>query len=69
MGLLQVHLWMWPLIGLAGFGADALNSVVGSGTLLTFPVLVAFGVPPITANVTNNLGLVGIAAALKFWLS
>ncbi|HUW77829.1 MAG TPA: sulfite exporter TauE/SafE family protein [Candidatus Nanopelagicaceae bacterium] len=49
---------MWPLIGLAGFGAGALNSMVGSGTLLTFPTLLAFGVPPVVANVSNNLGLV-----------
>jgi uncharacterized membrane protein YfcA len=54
----MVHAWMWLLIGLAGFGAGALNSVIGSGTLLTFPVLIAFGVPPITANISNNLGLV-----------
>lgn len=62
----MAHLWMWPLIGLAGFGAGALNSVIGSGTLLTFPTLLAFGVPPITANVSNNLGLVpGSIAAFR----
>jgi uncharacterized membrane protein YfcA len=62
----MAHLWMWPLIGLAGFGAGALNSVIGSGTLLTFPTLIAFGVPPITANVSNNLGLVpGAIAAFR----
>jgi uncharacterized membrane protein YfcA len=62
----MAHLWMWPLIGLAGFGAGALNSIVGSGTLLTFPTLIAFGVPPITANVSNNLGLVpGAIAAFR----
>jgi len=31
---------------------------VGSGSLITFPTLLAFGVPPITANVSNNVGLV-----------
>jgi uncharacterized membrane protein YfcA len=62
----MAHLWMWPLIGLAGFGAGALNAVVGAGTLLTFPTLLAFGVPPITANVSNNLGLVpGAIAAFR----
>lgn len=42
----------------AGVGAGTINAVVGSGTLITFPVLLAFGVPPVTANVSNNIGLV-----------
>ena len=32
--------------------------MVGSGTLITFPVLLAFGYPPVTANVSNTIGLV-----------
>ena len=32
--------------------------MVGSGTLITFPTLLAFGVPPVTANVSNTVGLV-----------
>ncbi len=43
---------------LAGVGAGTINTVVGSGTLLTFPTLLAFGVPPVTANVSNSIGLV-----------
>ncbi len=43
---------------LAGVGAGTINTVVGSGTLLTFPTLLAFGVPPVTANITNTVGLV-----------
>ena len=43
---------------LAGLGAGLINTVVGSGTLITFPTLLAFGVPPVTANVSNTLGLV-----------
>ncbi len=43
---------------LAGVAAGAINAVVGSGTLITFPTLLAFGVPPVTANVSNNIGLV-----------
>ncbi|WP_455430197.1 sulfite exporter TauE/SafE family protein [Nonomuraea jabiensis] len=39
-------------------GAGALNTVVGSGTLITFPVLLAVGLPPVTATVTNALGLI-----------
>ncbi len=42
----------------AGTAAGAINAVVGSGTLVTFPTLLALGVPPVTANVSNNIGLV-----------
>jgi uncharacterized membrane protein YfcA len=42
----------------AGIGAGAINTLVGSGSLITFPVLLAVGFPPLTANVSNNLGLV-----------
>jgi uncharacterized membrane protein YfcA len=45
-------------IFLAGIAAGAINTVVGSGTLITFPTLLAFGYPPVTANVSNTLGLV-----------
>ena len=46
------------LLGFAGIAAGMINSVVGSGTLVTFPVLLAFGYPPVTANVSNTIGLV-----------
>ena len=46
------------LVGLAGLAACTINTVVGSGTLVTFPVLLAFGYPPVTANVSNTIGLV-----------
>ncbi|MDF9715278.1 sulfite exporter TauE/SafE family protein [Nocardioides sp. ChNu-153] len=42
----------------AGAAAGAINTVVGSGTLITFPTLIALGVPPITANASNTIGLV-----------
>ncbi|BBA96524.1 hypothetical protein RVR_1864 [Actinacidiphila reveromycinica] len=42
----------------AGIGAGTINTIVGSGTLITFPVLLAVGLPPVTANVSNTLGLV-----------
>jgi uncharacterized membrane protein YfcA len=42
----------------AGAGAGTINTIVGSGTLITFPVLLAVGLPPVTANVSNTLGLV-----------
>lgn len=42
----------------AGFVAGGINTVVGSGTLVTFPTLLALGYPPVVANVSNSLGLV-----------
>jgi uncharacterized membrane protein YfcA len=42
----------------AGIAAGAVNAVVGSGSLITFPTLLAFGFPPVVANVSNNVGLV-----------
>ncbi|MDF6044626.1 sulfite exporter TauE/SafE family protein [Streptomyces sp. JH14] len=45
-------------IGAASIAAGTMNAVVGSGTLITFPTLVAFGYPPVLANVSNNVGLV-----------
>jgi uncharacterized membrane protein YfcA len=42
----------------AGAAAGAVNAVVGSGSLITFPTLLAFGFPPVVANVSNNVGLV-----------
>src|SRR5690242_21414167 len=42
----------------AGIVAGTINTVVGSGTLFTFPVLLALGYAPVTANVSNTVGLV-----------
>ena len=50
---------------IAGMAAGTINVVVGSGTLITFPTLLAFGVPPVTANVSNTIGLVpGVASGV-----
>jgi uncharacterized membrane protein YfcA len=46
------------LISLAGVAAGGINAIVGSGTLITFPTLVALGYPPITATMSNAVGLV-----------
>ena len=43
---------------LAGTAAGTINTIVGSGSLITFPTLVALGYPPLLANVSNNIGLV-----------
>jgi uncharacterized membrane protein YfcA len=53
-----VSAWEIVAIALAGLAAGTINTVVGSGTLITFPVLLAFGIAPVTANVSNTIGLV-----------
>ncbi|MFH9737603.1 sulfite exporter TauE/SafE family protein [Streptomyces roseolus] len=53
-----MSIWEALAVFAAGIGAGAINTIVGSGTLITFPVLLATGLPPITANVSNALGLV-----------
>jgi uncharacterized membrane protein YfcA len=52
----------------AGIVAGTINTVVGSGTLFTFPVLLAFGYAPVTANVSNTVGLVpgSVAGAIGY---
>ena len=48
-----------------GLAAGTINTVVGSGTLITFPTLLALGYPPVLANVSNNVGLVpGVASGV-----
>lgn len=56
------------VIVLAGMGAGAINSLVGSGTLITFPTLVTLGFPPVTATMSNAIGLVagGVSGTLGY---
>ncbi|MEU4229340.1 sulfite exporter TauE/SafE family protein [Nonomuraea sp. NPDC026600] len=51
-------LWEAVAVFAAGIAAGAINAVVGSGSLVTFPALVAIGIDPVVANVSNNIGLV-----------
>ncbi|QGV81334.1 sulfite exporter TauE/SafE family protein [Streptomyces ficellus] len=51
-------IWEMLAVFAAGVGAGTINTIVGSGTLITFPVLVATGLPPVTATVSNALGLI-----------
>ena len=49
----------WPdllLVG-AAFVGGALNSIAGGGTFLTFPALIFYGIPPITANASSTVAL------------
>lgn len=55
--------WALAIVLLAGLVAGTINAVVGSGTLITFPILLILGVPPVVANISNTLGLVPGAAA------
>ncbi|HEV7206326.1 MAG TPA: sulfite exporter TauE/SafE family protein [Jatrophihabitans sp.] len=49
--------WQGLLVLVAGVWAGTINTVVGSGTLVSFPVLLGIGLPPVTANVSNTVGL------------
>lgn len=52
-----MELWEAALILLAGVAAGGVNALAGSGSLFTFPILLALGYPPITATVSNTIGL------------
>jgi uncharacterized membrane protein YfcA len=52
-----VNVWQALLVFVAGIWAGTINTVVGSGTLVSFPVLLGVGLPPVTANVSNTVGL------------
>jgi uncharacterized membrane protein YfcA len=53
-----VSAWHAVAIFATGVAAGTINTVVGSGTLVTFPVLLTFGYAPVVANVSNTVGLV-----------
>ena len=52
----------------AGLAAGTVNVIVGSGSLITFPTLLALGYPPVLANVSNTVGLVpgSVSAAVAY---
>ncbi|MGY1743615.1 MULTISPECIES: sulfite exporter TauE/SafE family protein [unclassified Blastococcus] len=60
--------WEMVAVAAAGLAAGGINAVVGSGTLVTFPALLAAGLPPVTASITNSLGLVpgNVAGAIGY---
>ncbi len=53
-----MSVWEVVAIFLAGVAAGTINTIVGSGSLITFPTLLAFGFPPVGANISNNIGMV-----------
>ncbi|RKS06402.1 hypothetical protein DFP74_2030 [Nocardiopsis sp. Huas11] len=52
-----MELWEVVAVLLAGVAAGGINAIAGSGTLFTFPVLLALGYPPLTATISNSIGL------------
>jgi uncharacterized protein len=57
------------LMAMAGFGSGLINTMVGSGTLIIFPVLLLTGMTPISANIATNIGLApgSVSAAIGYW--
>ncbi|WP_344005221.1 sulfite exporter TauE/SafE family protein [Streptomyces thermocarboxydovorans] len=55
---MALSIWEALAVFAAGIGAGTINTIVGSGTLITFPVLLTTGLPPVTATVSNALGLI-----------
>lgn len=51
-------LWRLALVGLAGVGAGVANAMAGGGTFITFPTLLATGVPALRANLSTTVGVV-----------
>ena len=49
----------WVLLVLAGVGAGLVGAVTGLASLVSYPALLAAGLPPLTANVTNSIAMVG----------
>jgi uncharacterized membrane protein YfcA len=63
-----VTFWQAIVVTAAGFAAGGVNAIVGSGSLITFPVLLAVGYPSVVANVSNTVGLVpgGISGVIGY---
>ncbi len=57
-----VSWWVYALLPLAGIAAGLVGSVAGLASLISYPVLLAMGLPPVTANVTNSVSLVFASA-------
>lgn len=61
--------WDYLFIALAATAAGTINALAGGGTLISFPVLIAAGVPPIASNITNTVALLPgyIGGTLAQW--
>lgn len=55
--MIDLEWYQYIFVGLAAVAAGLINAIAGGGTLITFPVLTAVGLPAIIANVTNTVAL------------
>jgi len=55
---MELELWQYLLAALAAVGAGLVNAMAGGGTLITFPTLIAMGLPAVASNITNTVALV-----------
>lgn len=55
--MVNLEWYQFILIGLGALAAGAVNALAGGGTLITFPLLTAMGIPAVAANVTNTVAL------------
>lgn len=55
--MLNLTLWQYLIVGAGAFLAGGINALAGGGTLITFPLLTAVGLPAVTANITNTVAL------------
>lgn len=64
----RMNWWDVLILAASGLAAGTINTVVGSGSLVTFPVMVALGYPPVLANVTNSIGVLpgSISGAIAY---
>ena len=58
----RVAWWMYPVLLAAGIGGGLVGAAAGVASLVSYPALLALGLPPVTANVTNSIALVGGSA-------
>jgi uncharacterized membrane protein YfcA len=60
--------WEHVAVLFGGMAAGAMNAMVGAGSLITFPLLLALGYPPVVANVSNTVGLIpgSVSGALGY---
>lgn len=63
-----MEIWEAAAVLLAGAAAATINTVVGTGSLVSFPTLLVLGVPPVVANASNTTGLVpgGLSGTLGY---
>lgn len=49
--------WHYPILFVAAFVAGGINSIAGGGSVVSFPLMLWSGIPPVVANATNNMAL------------